>query len=195
MSKKIRTFIAVDISPVAKVGLERLIQRLEEIGMGNVRWVKPQGIHLTLKFLGDVDPARVEEILKVVDVASYGTKPFQLALSEVGAFPNLERPRVIWVGLQGEMEALAMLQRRVEEEMASLDFSKEERPFSPHLTLGRVGRNWRRRGGQGFDLSKLKVEEEATWRVEEVHLMQSTLTPSGAIYDRLGSVPLKGLEG
>ncbi len=193
MSEGIRTFIAVDVSPEAKDTLEWLIGRLKEMERGRIRWGRPQGIHLTLKFLGDVDPDRVKGILEAVEKASSGMGPFQVALSGVGAFPNPETPRVIWVGLQGQLDSLVSLQQRVEQEMASLGFPKEGQPFSPHLTLGRVIGNWGR-GGHGLDLSKVTLEDEVAWRVDEVHLMQSTLTPAGAIYQRLGSIPLRGLE-
>ena len=191
MSQRVRAFIAVDVSHEAKAALASIISRLKSGTDGDrIRWVKSEGIHLTLKFLGNVESALVHHVLAAVERAVNGTPPFQVALSKVGAFPRLEAPRVIWVGLQGNLETLAALQRRMEDEVSPLGFPKEERPFNPHLTLGRVNDGRIPKSGSGLDLAKTTSRDEVAWWVEEVHLMQSTPTPSGSIYTRLGSIPL-----
>jgi len=191
MNQRVRAFIAVDVSQEAKAALASIISRLKRETEGDrIRWGRAESIHLTLKFLGNVESALVQPVLEAVERAAYSSGPFQVALSKVGAFPRLEAPRVIWVGLQGDLEALVALQRRMEDEVSPLGFPKEERPFSPHLTLGRVNDGWVRRGENGLDLAKVTLNDQVAWRVEEVHLMQSVLTPSGAIYQRLGSTPL-----
>ena len=100
-----------------------------------VRWVDSEGIHLTLKFLGDIDPALVEDVLRAMEQAASGTLPFQVHLNGLGVFPNLRRPRVLWAGVGGDMDALGALQEKVEAAMEGLAFPRERRAFSPHLTL------------------------------------------------------------
>ena len=195
MSQRVRAFIAVDVSQEAKTALASIVSRLKMRTEGDsIRWVRSEGIHLTLKFLGNVETALVQPVLAAVEKAVYSTLPFQVALSKVGAFPRLEGPRVIWVGLQGNLEALSALQQRMEDEVSPLGFPKEERPFSPHLTLGRVNNERVHRGGKGLDLAGVTLGDQVAWRVDEVHLMQSTPTPSGSIYTRLGSFPLSEVK-
>ena len=158
-----------------------------------MRWVRPEGIHLTLKFLGEIDPNIVDQILEAVDRAVQGSAPFTLALSEIGAFPSLYVPRVIWVGLKGDLDALRELQKRIDEEVhLAVGFPKEARAFTPHLTLGRMRDNApgeeRRRAGKS--MTEVAWETDVLWQVNEVNLIRSTLTPSGAVYDVLGSQKL-----
>ena len=158
-----------------------------------MRWVNPDGIHLTLKFLGETDPGLVGKILGGLERAAAGIRPFNLCLSGIGAFPSVSSPRVIWVGVKGDLDLVGELQGRIDREMRSVGgFSVEGRSFTPHLTLGRLGDNVsgeeRRRTGRG--LGKVALESEAWWQVNEVRLIRSTLTPSGAVYDPLGSCRL-----
>ena len=193
MSQRVRAFIAVDVSQEAKAALASIVSRLKmETEGDNIRWVRSEGIHLTLKFLGNVESALVQPVLAAVERAVLSTHPFQITLSKIGAFPRLEVPRVIWVGLQGDLEALSALQQRMEDEVSPLGFPEEERPFSPHLTLGRVNNGPVRRGGKGLNLAGVTLTDQVAWQVEEVHLMQSTPTQSGSMYTRLGSFPLSG---
>ena len=154
--------------------------------------MRPEGIHLTLKFLGGIAPPMVEKVTQALEEACRGVKPFDLVLSHTGAFPNAERPRVLWVGLSGDLGSLAELQTRVESRMQRLGFPAETRRFSPHVTLGRVRDNTRtperRRIGEAFD--RIEVEDVPSWRVETVNLMQSTLMPTGAVYTALAKTPL-----
>ena len=194
MAETLRAFIAIEVPEAARRQLEAAIQRLQDEGVSGVRWVRPDGIHLTLKFLGEIEAARTEAILKGMAEAVVGSGPFELSLVGVGAFPSLRRPRVVWLGLGGDLEVLSALQGRVEDEVAQLGFPRERRPFSPHLTLGRVRGDAGSvdTGGLERAASAVSMESEMGWRVGEVCLIRSTLLPSGARYDRLGVVTLRG---
>lgn len=193
MAELIRSFIAVELPPAVKQELTTLENALKKRCPQVVRWVDPLGIHITLKFLGDVDSDKIDEIKMAIDEATYGLSPFHLSLQEIGAFPNLNRVNVIWVGAKGELDKLTYLQKQVESNMEQLDFPREERAFSPHLTLGRV-RNYtspddRKKLGQ--ILSQTSFTSSQVITVESVNLMKSQLTSTGAIYTRLYASLLK----
>ena len=189
----VRAFVAVDISQGARDALSEAAERLQRQALSSVRWVRSEGIHLTLKFLGEVDSALVDRILGALEPAARGTGPFSLGLSELGAFPSADSPRVVWVGLKGDLSSLGELQVRIDRQLhADLGFAPEGRSFSPHLTLGRL-----RQGASGAErrrvagaMSQVTLSTDVSWDAREVRLIRSTLMPSGAIYDVLGSVPL-----
>jgi 2'-5' RNA ligase len=191
----LRTFIAVEVPARIQSAIAHGTVSLKSaLPKTLVRWVAPQNVHLTLKFLGDVSSTTLEhlaEILKV-EAASQGT--FSISVGGFGAFPNPRRPRVIWIGLEAP-PALEALQRRVEAAAAQLGYTPEERPFSPHLTIGRVGQNV-----SAADLQRIRTVLEATkvgalgtFRVEAVHLFQSDLQPGGSVYTHLTALPLKSI--
>jgi len=190
--ESLRAFISVEMSDEARERLAQAIDSLSRLGLSGVRWVKPEGMHLTLKFLGDIDPSLVEKVTEAIELAARDTEPFMLSLSQPGGFPTLGDPRVLWVGLVGDLERLYSLQRAVESQMQRLGFSAEKRRFSAHVTVGRVREGTRvgerRRIGDAF--SRIAVDDVSAWRVEAVHLMRSILTPAGAIYTRLLGIPL-----
>ena len=188
-----RAFIALDISHAARDALADAIKRLAGQDASQVRWVRPESIHLTLKFLGEVDPSQVGALLEAMGRGAEATAPLHLGLAGVGSFPSTGpgtgSPRVVWMGLKGDLHALGRLQEAVDREVCALGgFAPEGRPFRPHLTLGRVreqaSSEERRRLGQM--LSEAAPGSEVWWTVQEVSLVQSTLTPSGAIYKVLG---------
>ena len=188
----IRAFIALAISPAARSVLADVIQRLAGQAPTGVRWADPSGMHLTLKFLGTVEPGRVHGIVEAIVGASVGTSPFSIQLSGLGMFPNERRPRVLQAGVQGGLDALRQLREQIEEAVSRLGFPQERRPFSPHLTLGRV-----RGPVSGGLIQRISVAVTSTslgptepWFVDSVHLVRSTLTPGGARYSALASVPL-----
>ena len=189
----VRAFVAVDISHGARYTLSETTESLQRQALSTVRWVRPEGIHLTLKFLGEVDATLIDRILEALEPAARGTGPFSLGLSELGAFPSVDSPRVVWVGLSGDLAPLQELQARIDRQLhADLGFAPEGRPFRPHLTLGRL-----RQGASGEERRRLAkampqvtLSTDVSWNVQEVRLIRSTLTPSGAIYDVLGSVLL-----
>ena len=191
----LRAFIALNISEEARDALARVTERLQQREVSGVRWARPESIHLTLKFLGDVDTSKVDQLLGAMERAARGTAPFTLGLSGLGAFPSQSSPRVIWIGLKGEIDVLRRLQLAVDEEMFSSEgFPKEDRRFSPHLTLGRIREKVspedRRR--TRVAMAGICQDTEVWWEAKEVHLVRSTLTPSGAMYDVLGSRRLSG---
>jgi 2'-5' RNA ligase len=190
----IRSFIAIELPPVVKQELITLEGVLKKRGPPVVRWVDPQGIHLTLKFLGDVASDRIDEINMAIDEATQGLNPFRLELQEVGAFPNLNRVQVVWVGAKGELDKLMYLQKQIESNTEQLGFPREERAFTPHLTLGRV-RNYtspddRKKLGQ--ILAQTPFASSQIIMVDSVNLIKSQLTNSGAVYTRLYASLLKG---
>jgi 2'-5' RNA ligase len=192
---KIRTFIAIELDESIKDGLTRLQEGLKgEVPQGSVRWVRPASIHLTLKFLGDVPADQTREITRALERSCQGFAPFSLACGGLGCFPNLKRPRVVWVGVHEETGTLAQLQKAIEANVAPLGYPTEKRKFSPHLTLGRVQRRV-----SSSDLHRLgeqvgssEIGTLGQMEVRSVNLMRSDLRPSGAVYTRLAEVKLKG---
>jgi RNA 2',3'-cyclic 3'-phosphodiesterase len=190
----LRVFIALDIPPEAKQALTHTITQLQSAIPSGVRWVDPAGIHLTLKFLGNIEAALADHVLAAMGqaAASFGSNPFHLALSHLGVFPNARQPRVLWAGAQGDLESLERLQIVVDEAVSPLGFAREQRPFRPHLTLGRV-----RDGAPppalraiGEAVTDIRLPPVAGWKVDTMYLIRSTLTPNGAIYTSLGNVAL-----
>jgi 2'-5' RNA ligase len=149
-----------------------------------VKWVPPEGVHLTLKFLGDVAEERREELIVALKSAVDGTHPIALAVKGAGAFPDFDRPRVFWAGVESD-PALELLADGVERRFAPLGFPSEARAFRPHLTIGRAARNARPRdfSGLGALAGDLSVESAAV--VDGVDLVQSLLRPAGAVYERV----------
>jgi 2'-5' RNA ligase len=156
-----------------------------------IRWVAPRNIHITLKFLGDISVQNVSMIQAVLDRVALEFSALEVNIGQVGAFPSLQRPRIVWVGVQAP-PILVDLQRMIEAELAHLGYAPEDRPFSPHLTLGRLSRNASPADQQQVS-SVLAASRSASigkMRVECVNLYSSDLQPGGAIYKRLHSAAL-----
>lgn len=192
MSDTLRAFIAVELGDEA-ASVVRALQRqmADAVPRGAVRWAKPDQLHLTLQFLGNVANDRVEALKGSLAAAMAGTPAFTLRLDRVGAFPSLRAPRVIWVGLTGDVPALAALQSRVAGAIRDFGDHTETRDFHPHLTLGRVNRRdpWEARVLETVIASQ-PPPPPAAWRVDEVRLFRSALQPSGAVYSVLGRFAL-----
>jgi 2'-5' RNA ligase len=156
--------------------------------------VSPEGIHLTLKFLGNIPVQQTADIVQVMEQASQGISPFELQLIEVGAFPNMRRPRVVWVGIKGKLDILIGWQQRLDNGLVPLGFAKEARPFTPHLTLARVRDNCSPadRTRLGEMVASAHVEVDYKFTVTSLNLMRSQLMPTGAVYSRLAEVKLVG---
>jgi len=189
---QIRSFIAIELPEEAKKGLARLRKELERDEHKFVKWVDPGGIHLTLKFLGNISSKRVAEITKAIEEGAQGISPFHLEISGLGAFPNPRQARVLWVGIDGEVDSLSRLQENTDSALAVLGFAKEERSFVPHLTLARIrqGASPLERRNFGELVGSTIFEDKYHVQVEAVSLMRSQLTPAGAIYSRLSVVGL-----
>lgn len=184
----IRTFVAIELPPDIRDALQRIINRLKS-SAGEVRWVKADLIHLTLKFLGDVEEGRIPDIAGCIERCVSGFSSFPLAVRGLGAFPGESSPQVIWIAAADETGSLAGLQRSIEAGLAHVGFAKEKRPFSPHLTLGRLrsprGKEAARRG-----LAELQQADCGSFRADGVSLIKSDLTPNGPIYTVLQSFSL-----
>ena len=190
--EEIRAFVAIELPDEVRRGLAGLRKELQRDEHRFVKWVDPEAIHLTLKFLGDVPSGRVTEIARAIEVAAKAVTPFELEVSGLGVFPNLKQVRVLWVGIGGDVDRLKELQRGIDAELASLGFAGEERPFVPHLTLARVrqGTSPSERRSLGELLQSAVFEGTYATTVRTVVLMRSQLTPAGAIYSRLSEAGL-----
>ncbi|MFN2137450.1 MAG: RNA 2',3'-cyclic phosphodiesterase [Candidatus Promineifilaceae bacterium] len=189
MAETFRAFVAVSL-PEEVIGyLGKLIEDLAaQVPPRSVRWTQPDKMHLTLRFLGDTKKDLLQELQNALDSVTQARKPFSLQLQGFGCFPNCRRPRVLWAGLGGNLDAAAGLKAAIDEAIVPFGWEREERPFSPHLTLGRVK-----------DASRLDKQrwpetvEPLPIPVAAVHLVQSDLTPGGPIYTIRHTSTLRGL--
>jgi 2'-5' RNA ligase len=184
----IRSFIAIDFPEETRKALEYIQRELKQCGAG-VRWVKPTSIHLTLKFLGNIQPAQVEDIARTVAQEIRDQSSITLRPAGLGAFPSLRKPRVIWIGMEGEVQRLNEIQVRVDNALEPLGFVREKRGFRPHLTLGRV-KDRRNRQALTAAMTELEIPEFDSFDVTEIILYKSDLRPTGAIYTQLHRMPL-----
>ena len=192
LDARMRAFVAIELSDEAKRALTALIQSLRGRRIDGLRLVRPEGIHLTLKFLGDIDASRVPHIADALAAASARHAPFRLTHSSPGFFPNADRARVLWIGVGGDLSPLRHLQRDVDETLATLGFAAEKRPFNPHLTIARMrdsaARADRRRAADA--LAAYPLPHGIVISANAVSLMQSELRPGGAVYTRIAHAPL-----
>lgn len=184
----IRAFVAVNLDPTLKEALAGIQERLKAT-RADVGWVKPENLHLTLKFLGQVEEARLEPISEAVASAACGYGSFRLTLGGLGAFPQPRAARVVWIGVPEGADLLAGLHARLEEKLEALGFPRETRPFSAHLTLGRV-RGPGRREQLATALISTPVGLLGEMVIERIHLMKSDLRREGPRYSALNSFPL-----
>lgn len=186
----IRSFIAVPVGEEVEKAVEVVEAGLMR-SRADVKWVRPGNVHITLKFLGSVETARIDEISGALDRALRGASAFDAAISGVGTFPpNPRRARIVYMGLAEGVEEMRGLAGRAEDAMAKLGFEREKRPFKSHLTIGRVKRGARRLEdlGRSIDTAEYKPLK---LRVDRVNLVKSELTPSGAIYTTLQTFGLE----
>ncbi len=156
-----------------------------------VKWVRPENIHLTVKFLGDVNPADLEKIGSAMQTAAALSAPFTLSARGLGAFPGVKKPRVLWCGLGGDVEALARMHSSLDEALAESGFEREARKFKAHLTLGRI--KGRVNAEAMIDLiSRHGHMASGPFACDRLCLYQSQLKPGGPVYSRLAEVPLAG---
>jgi 2'-5' RNA ligase len=197
----IRAFIAVEISEDVRAAIEEAQARLKRAHTGvKVSWTKISNLHLTLQFLGYVEKPVIPKIGAALEAVARQHEPFDLAVRGAGAFPNENRPRVLWVGCEDEAGKLRALARSVQEAMQPLGFEPEHREFSAHLTLGRVKPAATKSGFPRPDmaltraLDSIKDTACGLMRVEAVDLMESQLHPDGSIYTKLSSHKLGGRD-
>jgi len=194
MGQDMRTFIAIELPEPLKASLRELQDRLSaQPPRGAVRWVQPQGIHLTLKFLGQTPAHRIEGIIEALRSACLPVPSFAYTVGGLGCFPNPVRPRVIWVGVQEPTGVLSRLQGAIEDACAGLGFEREGRAFHPHLTLGRLrdGVSTRDCRTIGEIVQRTEVASLGTAAARGISLIRSDLRPSGAVYTTLEEIELK----
>lgn len=183
-----RLFIAIEISEEIKTGLAKVVAKLKDAG-ADVKWVRPEGMHLTIKFFGEVDENRKDKIISSLEQVSEKKSPFTVTFKGLGAFPDLNRPRVVWAGIEKGREELKDISKELEASLSELGFSKEPREFSPHLTFGRVKSN---RNKNGL-VSALNAHNNFTLpqlNVDKINLIQSILKREGAEYRTVVSCKL-----
>lgn len=183
----VRTFLAVQV-PLFD-NLRPILSRLGQMGRA-VKTVPEDGLHLTLKFLGDTHPELVDSIVSEIQGALEHQTPFDVTLGGLGTFPNIKRPAVVWVGVQDKRNALASIAKELRERMAGLGFDEERHPeFRAHLTLARI------KSKPPAELFELLADNQATefasLRIDSVHLVKSELTPTGPLYTSIEQVPLE----
>ena len=188
----VRAFVAIELPDNVKRGLGSVIDRLRQRSLAPVKWVSANGIHLTLKFLGEISAPRVEEVKRALATVCLGTPPMHLEIAALGGFPDTAQPRVVWAGLSGDIEVLSGLATRVDFALAELGYTRESRPFVPHLTIARVRPEASRqaRSELGTAVLAATLPEGLSFDTGAVSLMRSQLRPQGALYTRLSQTSL-----
>lgn len=186
----IRAFLAVDLPASLRPVLSWAQEELKKSG-ADVKWVPVGNIHLTLKFFGNITDVQVADISEAVTELAATQQPFTLTVTDAGAFPSPKSPRVVWLGVGGDLEIMGEFYRRLEIAFAALGFPPEDRPFSPHLTLGRM-KSPAGRAALSHCLVHLPPPEAPPFQVSEVVLFRSQLSPQGATYLPLKVIPLGG---
>jgi RNA 2',3'-cyclic 3'-phosphodiesterase len=194
MDETLRTFIAVEMGAEVRKPATELIKKFRS-ARADVKWVEPHNLHITLKFLGEVEEAKTEEVCRAVTEAAAASTPFSLEICGAGAFPHLGRPRTIWLGTGEGRQALVDFQRRIEAALKPLGFLPESRRFEPHLTIGRV-----RNSGPGIaELAELLLanvnQPVGRTTIDDVVVFSSALETAGPIYEALARADLGGKPG
>lgn len=183
-----RTFIAIPLPAECQSMLDRMQKPLRACG-AEVGWVAIPSIHLTLKFLGEVDLEIIPKLAQSLETASEAERSFELMLRGLGCFPNPGNPRVIWCGIDGETDALLRLQQKVESACNQFGFAPEGRAFKPHLTLGRV--KGKRNLQPLVDCIKIGSGLESNFKADHFNIYRSVLRPQGAVYSVLNTISLR----
>ncbi len=185
MSKLIRTFIAVKIPRPQLLEIQNIQNAAKKNG-GDIKWVNPDNMHLTLKFLGDVDPVQIKKIAEAVRNAVQSESAFHVSIKGFDGFPNLVKPRVLWLGIEKGKDVLVRIAGHIDENLSKQGFSPEKRPFSPHLTLGRV--KSLKNVKDAVDCLKSTPIDMNGFYVTEISVIKSELNPSGSIYTVLDNI-------
>lgn len=191
--KPIRAFLAIEPPAEIRKEIGNIQNSLKRLCPFDVRWVKPDGIHLTLKFFGNVSEEDIMAISRVVEENTAATSPLHLKVNKLGLFPSRKRPRVLWIGLGGDTPPLLIMQENLEQGFAGCGFTREERPFRLHLTIGRVKTPHISGDPEQF-MAKADDWAAGSFIACGLGLFKSDLTPQGAVYTRLAWFPF-GLIG
>ncbi len=186
----IRAFLALDPPPEVLRKIADIQTAIRKNIQGALKWVRPEGIHLTLKFFGDIAAKDVSAVSEVVADQAAGVRPLNLEAKGIGVFPDNKRPRVLWLGIGGEVERLIVLQKAIDRGLESCGFPMEQRPFRAHLTLARI-KSPQGLGGLVGVLTEKGSESAGKFTATGLTLFKSDLTPKGAIYTILGHFPLR----
>src|SRR5262245_58439263 len=188
---RLRTFIAVDLEPAVHSRVVSLRETLARTG-ADVKWVEPDNLHVTLLFLGEVEDRAVNEVCQAVTGCCAERTGFPMTVGKVGAFPNLRRPRTLWVGVGEGTQEMVALHDALEKVLLKLGcYRREERAYTPHITLGRI------RSDRVDDRLVQALTKQADWDggqmwVREVRVMNSQLTPKGPVYSVMSRAKLGG---
>ena len=177
-----RVFIAIELGKEIKEALSKIQDELKTV-QGDVKWVEPQNIHLTLKFLGEIEENKIPKISQTLKAISCQVRPFTITLSELGAFPSHKYPRIIWIGIDEGKDELSKLAELIEDSLVQLKFPKEKRGFSAHFTLGRV----KSRKNIESLCQKLSIIQvpKLKQEIKSIVLFKSTLTSKGPFYEKI----------
>ena len=189
----VRSFVAIDLPETMRGTLETISEELRrQVPHGSVRWTRISGIHLTLKFLGDVAEGDLSELEVALAQAGQWHVPFTCTVGGLGCFPGVRKPRVVWIGVREPTGSLAALQRDIDESLAPFGFQPEKRGFHPHLTLGRIKRHVRANDQRrvGEVIAATGVGDLGQIRIKSFRLMRSDLRRDGAVYTSLSIVSL-----
>lgn len=189
MGDSIRTFIAFKLPYNTVSSISNLQEGIRSYGF-KVRWVRPENIHLTFKFLGNIDKAHAEKVGRAMSESVEGHTPVLLAVKGIGVFPDIKRPRVVWVGVTGQIDLLVKLQKRLDKKLEEIGIPRENRQFKSHLTLGRVKEKV---DPEKFIEAMKEFEgfESETFILDRIILFKSELRPAGPVYTKLMSAHLK----
>lgn len=185
-----RLFIAVELPPDVRKKLASLQKDLQKTG-ADAKWVEPENIHLTVKFLGNVEPDKAGKIGSLLEKL-FGRQPaFEAALDEIGCFPSLGAPRVVWAGLTDADKLLGRIAQKTEEELAKMGFEKENRPFTAHSTLARI-RSARNRTALASEILDINKDfKKKTFLIDNITLFESHLSPKGPAYSIIHQVKFR----
>jgi 2'-5' RNA ligase len=191
--EQIRSFVAIELPENIKSSLEELENKLKSACPHGIKWVNPRNIHLTLKFLGNIENAQIFPIGGAIQLSVHEIQPFELNISKLGVFPNINKIEVIWIGLNGDLDKLLLVQKKLESCLVPLGFPAERRAFAAHLTLGRVSEFTNNQDRQLIAdcITKTIDYNKAGFKVDSISLMKSQLERTGAIYSRLCLIEIK----
>jgi 2'-5' RNA ligase len=189
--KNIRAFLAIELPEDILQAMSRLQEKLKREINGRISWTRPQGQHLTIKFFGDISVEDVKNICAAAQNRIVSGQSLNLKIEKLGVFPDTRKPRVLWCGVSGDTEKLSVLQKQLESDFAGIGFPMEDRPFRPHLTLGRI-KDSRDISGISEVLTKYSAFAAGEFTCKELILFQSKLSPQGATYTKLAEFALSG---
>jgi len=188
MSNTLRTFIAVPINFHIQNAIGHIQNDLKKVG-ADIKWVNPKNIHITLKFLGEISSDKIENVSKILHDVIVPKEPFSMPFSTLGAFPKIERPKVLWIGNNSTSKRITEIAQELEEALEKIGFEKEKRKFEPHLTIGRV-RSPINKFALSKKIKKYEIRKELMQDITEVNLYKSTLRSHGPLYEILKTVTL-----